>query len=76
MKGGSTEAFERILESTRGIVYSAALRVTGRAADAEDVLQETYLRLWTRRAEVVEVLSWLRRVAVNLAIDLRRRRKR
>jgi RNA polymerase sigma-70 factor, ECF subfamily len=58
-------------------VYRTALRITGNAADAEDVLQTVFLRVLDR----TERLDWqqmpeayFRRAAANAAIDLLRRR--
>jgi RNA polymerase sigma-70 factor (ECF subfamily) len=58
-------------------VYRTALRITGNAADAEDVLQSVFLRVldrsnrqdWQRMPE-----AYFRRAAANAAIDLLRRR--
>jgi RNA polymerase sigma-70 factor, ECF subfamily len=59
-------------------VFRVAYRVTGNAADAEDVLQTVFLRLLGRRpnADALEnEESYLRRAAVNAAIDLVRSRQ-
>jgi RNA polymerase sigma-70 factor (ECF subfamily) len=54
-------------------VFRTAYRITGNAADAEDVLQTVFLRL-LRRDRSAAVLenqeSYLRRAAVNVAIDV------
>jgi RNA polymerase sigma-70 factor (ECF subfamily) len=59
-------------------IYRVARRITGRAEDAEDVLQNVFLRL-VRREEPVpppeEAASYLHRAAANAAVDLLRRRK-
>lgn len=64
-------------------LLSLAYRMTGTLADAEDIVQETYLR-WYRleeseRAEIVNPAGWLTRVASRGALDLlasaRRRRE-
>lgn len=59
-------------------VYRVARRITGRAEDAEDVLQTVFLRL-VRREEPVpaadDAASYLHRAASNAAVDLLRRRK-
>lgn len=59
-------------------VFAAAYRVTGRAADAEDVLQTVFLRLARRpeRLDEAGAAAYLRRAAVNAAIDLVRGRRR
>ncbi|GLY48963.1 RNA polymerase sigma factor SigJ [Lentzea sp. NBRC 102530] len=65
-------------------LMSLAFRMTGTLADAEDVVQETYLR-WYRLEEVereaiANPVGWLTRVASRVALDLlgsaRRRRER
>jgi RNA polymerase sigma-70 factor (ECF subfamily) len=58
-------------------VYRTALRVAGRPADAEDIVQSVFLRLLDRRIAVDPGGSpegYLRRAATNAAIDLLRRR--
>jgi len=68
--GGSDAVFEQL----RGRLFGVAYRMTGTRADAEDVVQEAYLR-W-RRADTSGVRSpeaWLVRVATRLSIDRLRR---
>jgi RNA polymerase sigma-70 factor (ECF subfamily) len=59
-------------------VFRAALRVTGRAADAEDVLQTVFLRVLAQGEDEDEVArrpaAYFRRAAVNASVDLLRRR--
>ena len=54
-------------------LYSAALRMTRNPADAEDLVQETYLRVWNRvqgfDAQKGSIAPWLLAVARNRAID-------
>lgn len=63
-------------------VLRAAYRVTGRMADAEDVLQTVFLRLAGRDADAPTVelgpgtAAYLRRAAINAALDVLRSRKR
>jgi RNA polymerase sigma-70 factor, ECF subfamily len=71
--GGFAEAYERHYAA----VFRAALRVTGNAADAEDVLQNVFLRVLARGGEVEAApmpAAYFRRAAVNGAVDLLRRR--
>src|SRR5260221_9022373 len=61
------------------MVFGAAYRITGNSEDAEDVLQTVFLRLARREddaASVVHLPSYLRRAAVNAAVDLLRSRQR
>lgn len=59
------------------MVFRAAHRVTGNAEDAEDVLQTVFLRLLKRDAlaEIETPESYLRRAAVNAALDIVRARQ-
>ena len=66
---------ETAFRTHRTGVFQAAYRVTGNAADAEDVLQTVFLRLARREddaAEVNNLKSYLYRAAVNAALDLLR----
>ena len=68
-----SQALERLFEAHHRLVYSAAWRVTGNAADSEDVLQTVFLRLAGRdlSADLIEnPEGYLRRAAVNAAINL------
>ena len=60
------------------MVFRTAYRITGNAADAEDVLQNIFLRLVRRdpaTAPVSNEESYLRRAAVNAALDLIREKQ-
>ena len=77
---GETQAFRALVDRHLHSVYKVALRILADTAEAEDVAQETMLKLW-RSAAVLEVGDsgagpWLRRVAANQAIDRLRNRKR
>ena len=70
---GFAGLYERHYEA----VFRAALRVTGRPADAEDVLQTVFVRLLsgTEHDEAARrPAAYFRRAAVNAAVDLLRRR--
>src|ERR1700687_3846810 len=62
-----------MFQAHHGLVFRTAYRITGNAADAEDVLQTVFLRL-LRRERGLGVLdtpgSYLRRAAINVALDL------
>ena len=55
------------------LAYSVILRILRSAADAEDVLQETFVRVWSRAetsdARLGPPAAWLIRIARNRAID-------
>jgi RNA polymerase sigma-70 factor, ECF subfamily len=70
---GFAELYERHSEA----VFRAALRVTGRPADAEDVLQTVFLRILSRgkdAEDLAQPAAYFRRAAVNAAVDVLRRR--
>lgn len=73
------EALEAVFAQHHAAVFRAAHRITGNAADAEDVLQTVFLRLLRREETLVlgeQAGSYLHRAAVNAAIDLLRARQR
>ena len=65
-KGGQGEAFEHY----RVLLFSIAYRMTGSASDAEDLVQETYLRYQARaREEIVSLKAYLSTIITRLALD-------
>lgn len=75
---GDSTAFRALLNATNGVVYRVALRTVGDTADAEDVVQETYVRAWQRLPGLKDhgaIVGWLCRIATNIATDKLRARK-
>lgn len=69
--------FDDLYEHHADAVYQTALRVMGNPADAEDVLQNVFLRILDRRLTIDPNRSpaaYLRRAATNASLDLLRRR--
>lgn len=69
-------AFAALAERHFSVVYRVVWRLMKGHADAEDVTQEAFLRLWNNSSQVREahaLRSWLIRVASNLAMDRFRR---
>jgi RNA polymerase sigma-70 factor, ECF subfamily len=76
--GGDEDAFRGLVERHSRYLYQVAYRLTGHAMDAEDVVQDTFLKAHKqlRRFEGrADVRTWLHRIAVNCAIDLIRARR-
>lgn len=72
------DELDRAFRAYHGLVFRTAYRITGNAADAEDVLQTVFLRLLRRpsQAEAPEnEQSYLRRAAINAALDIVRSRQ-
>ena len=78
-RNGNSDAFRALVEDHSRAVYRLAHRMTGNATDAEDVVQETFLRAYKqigRFESRANFATWLHRIAVNCSIDLIRARPR
>jgi len=78
---GEAAAVQALVARKLGRVLSLAERMLGDRAEAEDVAQETFLRVWRIaprwRPGAAKFDTWLHRVTLNLCFDrLRRRRER
>jgi len=78
---GDSRALETLYDRYGRVVYSTALRILGLSELAEEVVQETFWRVWRRSGTFQpgrgQVSSWILGIAHNLAIDeLRRQRTR
>lgn len=73
----SEAVLARWFEEHRRFLWGVCYRVTGSAADADDAVQETFMRaLKHAPKELAEPRRWLVTVAVNASRDFLRRRKR
>ncbi len=76
---GDTSAFRVLVDRHSRPVFRLAYRLTGNREDAEDVVQETFLRAYRQLAQFEARASfgtWIHRIAVNCAMDLLRQRPR
>lgn len=77
LKAGEPAAFEAVYAAFRPRIYSFLLRLSGRRDVAEDLLEETWLRLVARAADLTDdtrLAPWLFTVARNLHTSWRRSR--
>ena len=72
---GDAKAFEQLVRETEQMIYNLAWRATGNEADAADLSQEIYIKVWRSlpsfRGEAA-FTTWLYRVAQNTACDAAR----
>ena len=79
VRGGEPEAFRVLMERHGRAVHRLAFRMTGNEHDAEDVVQETFLRAYRNLGHFEarsQFGSWLYRIAANCAYDALRARAR
>ena len=79
VRGGDADAFRALVDRHGRMLFRVAYRVTANQQDAEDVVQETFLRAHRElhRFELrASVGTWLYRIAVNTAVDVLRSRRR
>lgn len=77
---GDREAFSALYSATSAKLFGVCLRVLGNASEAEDALQDVFVKIW-RNAGRYQVnglspMTWLITIARNLSIDRLRARKR
>jgi RNA polymerase sigma-70 factor, ECF subfamily len=78
-RAGDAGAFRLLVERHSRNLFRLAFRMTGHSQDAEDVVQETFLRAYRQLSKFDDRASfgtWLYRIASNCALDLIRSRKR
>lgn len=78
LRRDATASFEQLYARHHRRIYGLAFRLTGRPSEAEELVQEVFVRAWDHRAGFRGALHfgrWLRRVAVNTWISQLRRRE-
>src|SRR3977135_596887 len=75
---GDQAAFERLYAATRAKLYGVVLRILRRADLADEVMQDTYLKIWRNAGEfdsrVASPMTWMVGIARHRAIDLIRKK--
>jgi RNA polymerase sigma-70 factor (ECF subfamily) len=78
-QNGDRAAFEALMDATMGKSWALAWRLTGNLAEAEDLVQETYIRAWTNIGKFKGesgFATWLYRIENNCCLDDKRREKK
>ena len=75
---GDEKAFERLYVATRAKLFGVVLRILKRRDLADEVMQETYLKIWNGAGQFDPAqsspITWMVAIARNRAIDLLRKR--
>ncbi|MGZ5834753.1 MAG: sigma-70 family RNA polymerase sigma factor [Xanthobacteraceae bacterium] len=75
---GDQAAFERLYAATRAKLYGVALRILRRADLADEMIQETYLKIWGSAGQfdpaLASPITWMVAIARNRAIDVVRKK--
>lgn len=69
--------YRRLVQTHKDRLYSLAVRLLGERSAAEDVVQDTFIKLWQHleSLEAERVMPWLLRVTRNACLDQLRRAK-
>ncbi len=79
IKKGDKKAFEELYNLTSGQAYFLVLKIVQNEQDAEDILQESYVKLLERIDEIdpsQSFTAWFYKIAINKSKDLLRRKNR
>src|SRR5450432_3722642 len=79
VRGGDRDAFRVLVDQHARGVFRLAYRMTGNETDAEDMVQETFLRAWKQIAKFdgrATFGTWLHRICTNCSLDHLRLRQR
>jgi RNA polymerase sigma-70 factor (ECF subfamily) len=77
---GDMEAFRMLFEQNRQRIFSLAYQYTKNKEDAEDILQETFIKTYNylhkyKAENDTNFSSWIYRIGINCSIDFLRRKK-
>src|SRR3982751_5678725 len=79
VSGGDSAAFETLVERHQTLVVGTVVRMLGNNADAEDIAQQVFVRVWKSAARYeprAKFTTWLLKITRNLVFNELRRRKR
>jgi len=79
VRRGDLRAYARLVKTYEDRMFYTAYRILHHREDAEDCLQETFVRAWERLSGLSDpraFSTWLYRILSNLALDMLRKRER
>ncbi len=74
-----SRAFDQLMREYSPELYNFIIRIVSNAEDAQDILQDTFVRVWEKSHQFKgnsSVKTWIFRIAINLAYTHLKRRKR
>jgi RNA polymerase sigma factor (sigma-70 family) len=75
----SLKEFQHQVIPIKDKLFRLALRIMGNGQEAEDIVQEVFIKLWNTRnelAQIANIEAWSMRITKNLAIDKLRSKNR
>lgn len=79
LKQGERSAFDELVEIYKMKGFAIAFNMVGNVEDAKDILQETFIKIYTNIKyfqEKSQFSTWFYRIVVNCSLDFLRKRKR
>ncbi len=78
LRNGDRNEFSRLVEAYYAMIYRLAIKMVGNPQDAEDILQETFIKAYRHLKDFdgrSSLSTWLYRVATNEALMFLRRKR-
>ncbi|MFM7859762.1 MAG: RNA polymerase sigma factor, partial [Flammeovirgaceae bacterium] len=76
-KAGDAMAFRQLVETYQSYLYSVAFRYLGVMYEAEDAVQETFVKTWKNlhkyRSEI-KFSTWVYKILINHCLDVKKQR--
>lgn len=79
LKSGSREAFDSLYEQYKNMAFKTAYFITGSRQDAEDAVQDAFIKVWTGSSALREnsgFKAWMMRILTHDAYRMAKKRKR
>lgn len=76
---GDQEAFKTLFNTYRSNIYTTALRITNNEWMAEDIVQDTFVKVWIKRHEILQIsnfTTWLYVLSKNISLDIIKKKEK